>query len=144
MTDTIVRASRRSFSKVKSALFTLAMKTRVLGASAVARPEHVVARLEPRDAPADRFDAAGDVDAGTRRLRPAQPSGRQAHERRLAAHHAPVERVEPGRVDFDRHFVVFGDGLGRFDETQDIGGASVFRVDDCLHCADNGLVTNNA
>ena len=83
----------------------------VLRDRAVRAAEHFVARLEARDALADGFDRAGEVDADARVLRRAE-AGRQSHDVRRAAHGVPVDRVQRGGVHLHEQLIVRGRRLG--------------------------------
>jgi hypothetical protein len=97
-----------------------------------AHSEYFVARPKIRHFAADCGDASGEICAGRLAVGLEQASDQHAHKRGLASQHAPVERVDGGRRDFDQDLVGSGRGLFHVLEPQDIG-RPVFLVDDRFH-----------
>jgi len=70
----------------------------VLGQRAGSRAEHVVARFEPGDTPADRLHRPRKVDAEADDLWLPE-TGVEAHEVRRASHEVPVKRIDGSRAN---------------------------------------------
>jgi hypothetical protein len=103
----------------------------VLGKRPGPAAEDLVTRLEPRDAGADGFDRAGEVDTEARIVRRPQ-SRHQAHDVGGAPHVMPVEGVDGRGLDLHQDFVVRRLRLRQIDEFDNLRRA-VTSVDDCFH-----------
>ena len=84
--------------------------------------QHVVTRLEPRDAGSDRFDDAGDVDADALLLRCAQP-GEQAHEPGSGLDPVQVGSVDGGRAHADEDLALARGRPVDFTDLDNVGRA---------------------
>src|SRR5437016_11624452 len=82
----------------------------VLGERPISSAEYLVARLETRDALADRLDRSGKVDAEAWVVRVSEAVV-HAHEVRGAFELVPIERIDRGRMHSDQDFVVLRGGL---------------------------------
>jgi hypothetical protein len=98
-------------------------RDRVLGERARRGAEHLVARPEPRDAVADRFDASRDVLPEDATLGPTESEGgnRGADQVRQARHDVPVPDEQARPEHAEQHLA--GADLRPLDllELQDIG-----------------------
>ena len=92
---------------------------RELGECAVARSEHIIARPKPRDALADRLDAARDILAPNANLRRAEPRDHAKHQRE-AGHDVPVADEDARREDPNEYLPVTHHRCIDVFESQDI------------------------
>ena len=94
--------------------------TRILGKGAVAPAERLIARLELRNAAADRFHLPGQIESGSLVLRLEQPD-RRTHRIGDAPENVPVADLDGGGANPHQHLVVFWFRLVEVLEPQDIG-----------------------
>jgi hypothetical protein len=69
----------------------------------------------------DRLDPAGQVGAGNRNLRGAEPKSEDPHEVRLAGHEMPGSAIDPGGDDADKHILLADAGRCDVADLQHVG-----------------------
>ena len=97
--------------------------------------EDAIARLERRDARADRLDLPGEVHAEDRALRPAEPR-EEPDEKRVGSEHAAIGPADRRRMDPDQDLARFWFRFRHLPDLQDVR-RSLACVDNCFH--DRGL-----